>query len=1103
MSLLQDLTKILKEANAGYNFDDDGQLIEGQEDDYVNPEVNEDNIEYINAREDEIVSVLKSPTNLDYTNSVNKYLRLLMPRYKRRVEVEDLNRNFWVISQAIAKISEYLTKGLDIRFEIVPLPNGKNYGNIKYDNFDVKSDEFIVNNTIDWDNKGIQEKWENLIFERLGYLKHTYPNDDLVVLPVIRYDNYYHNYYRKEVYLGVYKYTKENESEQFYWFYTDNGNIVKPIISEITVDRDLELFHLNEDQSDLQFYWYFGYPDSSQSQADHQKAYVTALRAIGNFIDENNIEIDIEDAIGRALAEVHNKGYFKDHYTIVKSNGKYVWTKTEASRSTCTLGESGQTSFSNATGYYLGELSSDRSILSGIGNYNLKIKNYNLRPISPSLYEIKYMVSHSSAVNDTRGAIPVNTGTGIAKKFLRNSKINSSPTEFFNVLKAYNEDSTSGFIPYGQGKVGNTYDTYKHVQDGRKVLTQHGEDRAILDLKLDEIKTEIDPDKSIVLHVFNHALLLQKAEQGSIKGQSSDLKDVHTARLVDGSPVLQIGANKGTNDSYLVYEYDGYLTGTSSNTYYDGTHAFRGCEGPDVNTDTGINSAKSRRNNATSADYNYFKDWTYANTPLEMIVIDNGSIAAAPYNYLADSGSPPRFSGGLEKYSYGAILSIPWSSTENRCYAFEYNLFENALQDSSAFWRCNFIVNKDGNNNYFIGDESYGRWHKVYTNAEYYAKNGNPDEMIIKITNVGITFGPFLTTYLTDQNVRNNFEDLPIVDGVSVYSMGYRPVTEQEYDNYINYENDKPYDYYYNGDEPYHTSPFAPVYAYGWPAFSSSQTPHAWSSNDPSNNTLEQQTSVDDSVSVKNKITEYLNGNTGTFNSFQYKPLRTKGMNMSKRGYTASAWPYTGDAKKTFTCSDLADELNLVKTGTGIQLPYTIDLFSKQNSDHTLNEGRYLDDTQYKFYGFTTVVHTTYIKLNLKEQNSCQVAISDTRRLKVDYKPNVVNSKLRWNKQWNNNISGISNQSDLEQLIENDYTLKQSVGDFVSQEQTEGVPNKVVFNFSKYPSNGTCPIKNIDPANLYTAGTGDITNVVTVDTQPAQRPTPPVEENTPSEENPE
>jgi hypothetical protein len=80
------------------------------------------------------------------------------------------------------------------------------------------------------------------------------------------------------------------------------------------------------------------------------------------------------------------------------------------------------------------------------------------------------MVSNSSAVNNTRGSIPVNTGTGIAKKFLRDSKINGSPTEFFNMLKAYNEESTSGFKPYGQGKVGNTYDTYKHV-DGRKVLT--------------------------------------------------------------------------------------------------------------------------------------------------------------------------------------------------------------------------------------------------------------------------------------------------------------------------------------------------------------------------------------------------------------------------------------------------------------------------------------------------------------------------------------------------------------------------------------------------------------------------------------------------------
>jgi hypothetical protein len=95
MSLLQDLTKILREANAGYNFKDNGEVTSKY---YVNPKFNEDNTEYITAREDEIESVLTSSTNLDYTNAVNKYLRLLMPRYKRRVEVEDLNRNFWVIS---------------------------------------------------------------------------------------------------------------------------------------------------------------------------------------------------------------------------------------------------------------------------------------------------------------------------------------------------------------------------------------------------------------------------------------------------------------------------------------------------------------------------------------------------------------------------------------------------------------------------------------------------------------------------------------------------------------------------------------------------------------------------------------------------------------------------------------------------------------------------------------------------------------------------------------------------------------------------------------------------------------------------------------------
>jgi len=50
------------------------------------------------------------------------------------------------------------------------------------------------------------------------------------------------------------------------------------------------------------------------------------------------------------------------------------------------MGTSGDTSFTSATGFYLGELTSDRSIFEGISDYNLEIHNYNLRPISPSLF---------------------------------------------------------------------------------------------------------------------------------------------------------------------------------------------------------------------------------------------------------------------------------------------------------------------------------------------------------------------------------------------------------------------------------------------------------------------------------------------------------------------------------------------------------------------------------------------------------------------------------------------------------------------------------------------------------------------------------------------
>lgn len=114
--------KRVRTADAGWRFTGEP---------YVNPDLNIDNETYEKVRgDDKIESVLKNSKQMQYTHSqqqiegsagkqnqskytkdneeYSKYIRLLMPKYLRRVEVEDLNRNFWVIAQAIGLISEYL-----------------------------------------------------------------------------------------------------------------------------------------------------------------------------------------------------------------------------------------------------------------------------------------------------------------------------------------------------------------------------------------------------------------------------------------------------------------------------------------------------------------------------------------------------------------------------------------------------------------------------------------------------------------------------------------------------------------------------------------------------------------------------------------------------------------------------------------------------------------------------------------------------------------------------------------------------------------------------------------------------------------------------------
>lgn len=179
-----------------------------------------------------------------YIQCSSRWIRLIMPQYKRRVEVEDLNRNFWVIGQVLAGICidifdpngpiGAMIKGLlneiaqlweNVAFlwaalallsqgrfygetyaEVVTIPNEAFLPYLKYDNFD----HLTTTTNIE------------IIKQRLSYLISQYPEKNLVILPQIRLQNYERNYYDVIWYPGVFVYDRnKNVGWEVYYFDPD------------------------------------------------------------------------------------------------------------------------------------------------------------------------------------------------------------------------------------------------------------------------------------------------------------------------------------------------------------------------------------------------------------------------------------------------------------------------------------------------------------------------------------------------------------------------------------------------------------------------------------------------------------------------------------------------------------------------------------------------------------------------------------------------------------------------------------------------------------------------------------------------------------------
>lgn len=166
--------------------------------------------------------------NIVHYQNLKKYLRLIMPKYMRRVEVEDLDRNFWVIGQTITGIcgavfgdnSAYLNMFNGILDEITQLWENTLYLWAAAELVTRKAEPEVRCIHCYLDNSDIQPilKYDNFgetvsydkeeIKKRLKRYQDQFPENHLVILPEIREKNYKHNYYAVSYFPCVYYYNR-------------------------------------------------------------------------------------------------------------------------------------------------------------------------------------------------------------------------------------------------------------------------------------------------------------------------------------------------------------------------------------------------------------------------------------------------------------------------------------------------------------------------------------------------------------------------------------------------------------------------------------------------------------------------------------------------------------------------------------------------------------------------------------------------------------------------------------------------------------------------------------------------------------------------------
>ena len=382
-------------ANAGNNFANGT---------WVRPWRNIDGDSYSEVRNnDKIKRVLNDEKFLQFTHKLfKKYIRLLMPEYERTVEVEDLDRNFWVIGQvltgvlsflfdkespinslfdgmldelaqlwenllylwaAFALISQALREN-DIMVLTIPVNNLYSEPYIKFDDFQKNSTTYL--------------SW---IWNKLKYLKDVYNKSTLIIIPEVRQSAYLINYYAKSVYPGVIIYNRKvsegianiypasqpnvNNQERVEYLSFKKGNSDKSFIVELGNDLRIneEVYEHNPwGVYEKSPYYYFKNDFANENDGANGVAYVAAIRTIFDvttppeFVDGvlTNFGINVSCIdVAKELGDAPNAEIYTCEYNL--NNNEFVCENEDVTDEEVAVSEDSK---EITLGWYRGEVAS-------------------------------------------------------------------------------------------------------------------------------------------------------------------------------------------------------------------------------------------------------------------------------------------------------------------------------------------------------------------------------------------------------------------------------------------------------------------------------------------------------------------------------------------------------------------------------------------------------------------------------------------------------------------------------------------------------------------------------------------------------------------------